>query len=177
MKITEQTKLKQGDKVFSAVESEDANNSGFVYWLHGEGAEAFIMAQSSPILEGVPVISTDVDAEALLYQTVSDVLNIHVEPVSNLGVNVEVTMQEILNIIEGYNIAHQPDKKWTDEDMKIAIEFGVNLESGNIKWDAEKYPNPNDQLLALLEPTASEITVDDQWRTIKVVTTPNSNNS
>ena len=33
------------------------------------------------------------------------------------------------------------DKKYTDEDIINAIQYGIDIEAGNIKFDYKKYPD------------------------------------
>ena len=61
--ITKNTILKQGDKIFSTIESE-----GVIYW---RDEYLNFVAQSSPKLAGVPVISLDTYIEMLVGKYVS----------------------------------------------------------------------------------------------------------
>ena len=45
--------------------------------------------------------------------------------------------------IKGYTQCQEDmaDKKYTDEDIINAIQYGIDIEAGNIKFDYKKYPD------------------------------------
>lgn len=60
--------------------------------------------------------------------------------------------------IEGYSAA--PKHGWSDEVIEAAINFGIQIEAGNIKIDYEKYGDWNTQFLQSLKNQPRTITLE-----------------
>jgi hypothetical protein len=192
--ITKDTILKQGDKEYPAVEVEgvvywvDENLKGEIGWNFNYGLDRLdnlpsyypehstewncckkIIAQSKPILEGVPVISREVNP-VVVYQThlrafLQGVTHSHKE-ISDNAINRFRTWFSQQPELQ----AAQSDKKWTDEDMRMAIQFGLDGMYG-YKLDDEGYTiNQMNRYLASIQSIIKVIEVDDQFRTLKIIT-------
>jgi hypothetical protein len=110
-KITPNTILKQGDKVF-----ETKKHNGNIYFGHTRKSDSFemftVVAQTKPILQGISVISLD--------RSVERMAEIEYPYYEGSG---GVELFERSGFINGFK--SNPDK-WTDEDMEKAIEMGRN---------------------------------------------------
>jgi hypothetical protein len=102
-KITPNTILKQIDKTFTAVEVD-----GNIVWIDKTEFADETIAQTKPILQGIPVISLDSYVERLANEEMQDVF----------FTNIAEEKKAKGYFINGYK---SNPAKWTDEDIERAI--------------------------------------------------------
>jgi len=141
-KITPNTILKQGYKTFTP-----ENASGDVFWWDYSLFRSAIVAQSSPILQGIQVISLDSYLERLA-KDANGYLP-YARDTKGMAFNE--------GFIEGYK---SNPAKWTDEDMERAIEM------------ARRYPKDvagfaDEEIMEQLS-EISEIEVDNDFNVITI---------
>jgi hypothetical protein len=101
-KITPNTILKQGDKKFTAVEVD-----GNIVWIDKTEFADETIAQTSPILQGIPVISLDSYVKSL-----------------SLKIGMEKYIGGNYDFQNGVRVGYKSNPaKWTDEDMERAIKM------------------------------------------------------
>ena len=68
------------------------------------------------------------------------------------GLNAEGCFNQLQGYIKGYTHCQEDmsDKKYTEEDIRKAIQYGIDIEAGNIKFDYKKYPDSFTQYLQSL---------------------------
>jgi|688.fasta_scaffold323531_2 hypothetical protein len=115
--LTPNTILKQADKTFTAVEVD-----GNIIWIDKKEFADETIAQTSPILKDIPVISFDSYVKRL-----------------SLNIGKEKYIGGNYDFENGVRVGYKSNPaKWTDEDMERAIEMARKfpyVKKGEITYD------------------------------------------
>ena len=134
--IVDDTEIKEGDWVLYNMKGKQ--------WVGKMGGKyivtdwckkiiAHLPLNNSPILEGVDLLPTfEDDVEKLADEIVGDSIYYEEDRV-NLSDGMDLFMI-------GYNKAKEK-YKYTEQDIINAIQYGIDIEAGNIKFDYKKYPD------------------------------------
>jgi hypothetical protein len=141
-KITPNTILKQIDKTFTAVEVD-----GNIVWIDKTEFADETIAQTKPILQGMPVISLDSYAESL-----------------SLNIGMEKYVGGNYDFENGVRVGFKSNPaKWTDEDMERVIK----LSRIKLEVNAENEYLTKEQIYKQLS-EISEIEVDNDFNVITI---------
>jgi hypothetical protein len=156
---------------------DDAEGWGFC-----KKEEVFnVIAQSKPILEGVPLINTEVTLETVISFAQKHFKSLKANyPKGGIVKNTQSIFDVLdVGVLCGFKFGKrsaQSDKKWTDGDFKVFVDTFMKFwqdDAINLTFDIgyeECCQMIYEKTMQRLQPTIKVIEVDDQFRTLKITT-------